>query len=286
MPDGAKFSDPAIRSIVMPLAGTQNPTTNVTDATAFVAFLDSQAAVDKKKKIGTMGYCMSGPFTMRAAAALPDRIGAGASFHGGGLVTKDPDSPHLLAPKMKAQFLFAIADNDDKRDPDAKTILKTRSPQPRCPRRSRSTRPRTAGARRTWSRTTRSRRTERGAGCSRSSEKRWRKVRRHSTYRGEAVNHHHRPRHDHPAWIARRIIRHEQRRAFPPRQHVVHHHRAHHPDRRFHRRAIDAAPPTFAKVMVDSTVARLVMVAGLDERRCSDIFAKRSAIALFCARGM
>ena len=124
VPDGAKFSDPAIRSIVMPLAGTQNPTTNVTDATAFVAFLDSQAAVDKKKKIGTMGYCMSGPFTMRTAAALPDRIGAGASFHGGGLVTKNPDSPHLLAPKMKAQFLFAIADNDDKRDPDAKTILK------------------------------------------------------------------------------------------------------------------------------------------------------------------
>jgi carboxymethylenebutenolidase len=124
VPDGAKFSDPAIRSIVMPLAGTQNPTTNVTDATAFVAWLDSQAAVDKRKKIGTMGYCMSGPFTMRAAAALPDRVGAGASFHGGGLVTKEPTSPHLLAPKMKAQFLFAIADNDDKRDPDAKTILK------------------------------------------------------------------------------------------------------------------------------------------------------------------
>ncbi len=124
VPNGAKFSDPAIRSIVMPLAGTQNPTTNVTDATAFVAFLDSQAAVDKRKKIGTMGYCMSGPFTMRAAAALPDRIGAGASFHGGGLVTKEPTSPHLLAPKMKAQFLFAIAENDDQRDPTAKTILK------------------------------------------------------------------------------------------------------------------------------------------------------------------
>jgi len=108
----------------MPLAGTLNATTNVADTTAYVSFLDSQAAVDKKKKIGTMGYCMSGPFTMRAAAAVPDRIGAGASFHGGGLVTKNPDSPHLLAPKMKAQFLFAIADNDDKRDPDAKTILK------------------------------------------------------------------------------------------------------------------------------------------------------------------
>ena len=124
IPNGAKFSDPAVRSIVMPLAGTMTAATTVTDATAFVAWLDSQAAVDKRKKIGTIGYCMSGPFTMRAAAAIPDRVGAGASFHGGGLVTKNPDSPHLLAPKMKAQFLFAIADNDDKRDPDAKTILK------------------------------------------------------------------------------------------------------------------------------------------------------------------
>jgi carboxymethylenebutenolidase len=124
IPNGAKFSDPAIRSIVMPLAGTMTAATTVTDATAFVAFLDSQAAVDKRKKIGTIGYCMSGPFTMRAAAALPDRVGAGASFHGGGLVTKEPTSPHLLAPKMKAQFLFAIAENDDQRDPTAKTILK------------------------------------------------------------------------------------------------------------------------------------------------------------------
>ena len=124
IPNGAKFSDPAIRSIVMPLAGTMTAATTVTDATAFVAFLDSQAAVDKRRKIGTIGYCMSGPFTMRAAAAMPDRVGAGASFHGGGLVTKNPDSPHLLAPKMKAQFLFAIAENDDQRDPSAKTILK------------------------------------------------------------------------------------------------------------------------------------------------------------------
>ena len=124
IPNGAKFSDPAVRSVVMPLAGTMTAATTVTDATAFVAFLDSQAAVDKRKKIGTIGYCMSGPFTMRAAAAVPGRVGAGASFHGGGLVTKNPDSPHLLAPQMKAQFLFAIAENDDQRDPTAKTILK------------------------------------------------------------------------------------------------------------------------------------------------------------------
>jgi carboxymethylenebutenolidase len=71
-----------------------------------------------------MGYCMSGPATMRAAAALPDRIGAGASFHGGGLVTDRPDSPHLLVPRIKAQYLFAIAENDDQRQPEAKTVLR------------------------------------------------------------------------------------------------------------------------------------------------------------------
>jgi carboxymethylenebutenolidase len=124
VPAGANFNDPAIRGIVMPLAQSLNATTNEVDARAFVAFLDSQASVDKKKKIGTMGYCMSGPFTIRAAAALPDRIGAGASFHGGGLATKEASSPHLLAPKTKAEFLFAIAENDDQRDPASKTLLK------------------------------------------------------------------------------------------------------------------------------------------------------------------
>jgi carboxymethylenebutenolidase len=71
-----------------------------------------------------MGYCMGGPITMRTAAAVPNRVGAGASFHGGGLVTKNPDSPHLLVPQMKAQYLFAIADNDDEREPDAKNVLR------------------------------------------------------------------------------------------------------------------------------------------------------------------
>jgi carboxymethylenebutenolidase len=124
VPAGASFSDPAIRNTVMPLAQALNATTHMTDAKAFVAFLDTQAAVDKKKKIGTTGYCMGGPIVMRTAAAVPDRVGAGASFHGGGLVTKDPSSPHLLVPTMKAQFLFCIAENDDQREPDAKTVLK------------------------------------------------------------------------------------------------------------------------------------------------------------------
>ncbi|MSO36398.1 MAG: dienelactone hydrolase family protein [Acidobacteria bacterium] len=124
VPAGASFSDPEVRKLVMPLAGALNATTHVTDAKAFIAFLDTQAAVDKRKKIGTMGYCMGGPITMRTAAAVPDRVGAGASFHGGGLVTKEPNSPHLLVPTMKAQFLFAIAENDDQREPESKNVLK------------------------------------------------------------------------------------------------------------------------------------------------------------------
>ena len=124
VPPGASFADDATRNTVMPLAQALNATTHVTDAKAFVAFLDSQPAVNKNKKIGTTGYCMGGPIVMRTAAAVPDRVGAGASFHGGGLVTKQPDSPHLLVPNMKAQFLFAIAENDDQREPESKTVLR------------------------------------------------------------------------------------------------------------------------------------------------------------------
>jgi carboxymethylenebutenolidase len=124
VPAGASFADESTRSTVMPLAQALNATTHVTDAKAFVAFLDSQASVDKNRKVGTPGYCMGGPIVMRTAAAVPGRVGAGASFHGGGLVTSQPDSPHLLVPTMKAQFLFAIAENDDQRDPEAKNVLK------------------------------------------------------------------------------------------------------------------------------------------------------------------
>jgi carboxymethylenebutenolidase len=124
VPTGASFADQATRDIVMPLAKGLSPTTHVIDATAFVAFLDNQAAVDKKRKIGTTGYCMGGPIVMHTAATVHERVGAGASFHGGGLVTKDPDSPHLLVPKMKASFLFAVAENDDQREPDAKNVLR------------------------------------------------------------------------------------------------------------------------------------------------------------------
>ncbi|HEY6643917.1 dienelactone hydrolase family protein [Povalibacter sp.] len=123
-PEKADFNDPATRAALMGLAGALNATTAVTDATAFVTWLDAQTAVDKKKKIGTTGYCMGGPLTMRTAAALPNRIGAGASFHGGGLVTDKPDSPHLLVPRMTAHYLFAIARNDDEKEPNAKDVLR------------------------------------------------------------------------------------------------------------------------------------------------------------------
>ena len=113
-----------VRDTLMPLMSALNADTQTRDATAFVGFLDSQAAVDRSRTMGTMGYCMGGPFTMRTAAALPDRIGAGASFHGGGLVTDAPDSPHLLVPRMRAHFLLAIAENDDMNDPEAKNVLR------------------------------------------------------------------------------------------------------------------------------------------------------------------
>jgi carboxymethylenebutenolidase len=109
---------------VLPLAKTLSPTTHMTDAKAFVAWLDQQQSVAKNKKIGTQGYCMGGPMAFRTASAVPDRVGAIASFHGGGLVTMGEDSPHLLVAKTKAALLIAIASNDDKQRPDEKTVLK------------------------------------------------------------------------------------------------------------------------------------------------------------------
>src|SRR5207244_11816633 len=103
------------------------------DAVAYIAFLDAQPQVNKAKKIGTQGYCMGGPLVMRTAATVPDRVGAGASFHGGGLVTDTPASPHLLAPKIKARMYFGVASNDDMRQPDAKNKLREASPAATLP---------------------------------------------------------------------------------------------------------------------------------------------------------
>ena len=124
VPEGKTFRDPGIRDLLMPHARTLSPETCVTDGRAFVEYLDQQPSVDTGRKIGTTGYCMTGSYTMRLAAAIPDRIGAGGSFHGGGLATDDDDSPHLLAGQMKAGFLIAIAENDDERNPEEKTRLR------------------------------------------------------------------------------------------------------------------------------------------------------------------
>jgi carboxymethylenebutenolidase len=109
---------------VMPQMQSLTAATNETDAKAFIAWLDQQPQVDKNKKIGTTGYCMGGFIVMRTAAAMPNRVGAAATFHGANLVTQMPDSPHLLIPKMKASFLIAVAENDDMRSPNDKTTLK------------------------------------------------------------------------------------------------------------------------------------------------------------------
>jgi carboxymethylenebutenolidase len=109
---------------VRPLAQSLNEQTEMTDGKAFVAWLDRQSSVAKNRKVGTQGYCMGGPMAFRTAAAVPDRIGAVATFHGGGLVTDQPNSPHLQAAKSKAQFLIAIAANDDARSPNDKNVLK------------------------------------------------------------------------------------------------------------------------------------------------------------------
>ncbi|MDY6983011.1 MAG: dienelactone hydrolase family protein [Pseudomonadota bacterium] len=122
--DGESFADPGVRDKLMGLMGSLTAETNVTDAKAFVGWLDQQSSVDTSRKVGTMGYCMGGPIVMRTAAALPDRVGAGGSFHGGGLTTQAPDSPHLLIPQMKASMLIAIAKNDDAQDPTSKDILR------------------------------------------------------------------------------------------------------------------------------------------------------------------
>jgi carboxymethylenebutenolidase len=109
---------------LMPLAQALNETTQMTDARAFIGWLNQQASVAKNRKIGTQGYCMGGPIALRTAAAMPDRVGAVASFHGGGLVTDMPNSPHLQVAKTKAQLLIAIAANDDMRSPNEKNVLK------------------------------------------------------------------------------------------------------------------------------------------------------------------
>jgi carboxymethylenebutenolidase len=132
-PPHPNMDDPPTRDALMGLMHSLTAETATTDAKAFTAWLDQQPAVDKARKMGVTGYCMGGPLVMRTAATLPDRIGAAATFHGGGLVTDKPDSPHLLIPTMKAHFLIAIASNDDAKQPEAKSVLKEAFAKARLP---------------------------------------------------------------------------------------------------------------------------------------------------------
>jgi carboxymethylenebutenolidase len=121
---GFNFANPEDRAKLTPLRASVTPEGTARDAAAYVAFLDAQPQTNRKKKVGTQGYCMGGPLAFYTAGAVPGRVGAVASFHGGGLYTDAPTSPHLTLPKTKAEYLVAVADNDDKQDPAIKDKLK------------------------------------------------------------------------------------------------------------------------------------------------------------------
>ena len=124
-PTAAQGAATAINGLLPLMQALTCDELQMTDAKAFVAWLDQQASVAKNRKIGTQGYCMGGPIALRTAAAVPDRIGAVASFHGARLVgNRVPDSPNVMAAKTKAQFLIAIAANDDMQQAHEKTVLK------------------------------------------------------------------------------------------------------------------------------------------------------------------
>ena len=122
---GESFRDSATRERIMPFARALTAQTNVTDAKAFVSWLDAQDAVDTSRPVGTTGYCMGGPMVLRTAAALPDRVGAGATFHGSRMVTDGADSPHTLISEMRGSYLIAIAENDHERQPEARGVMES-----------------------------------------------------------------------------------------------------------------------------------------------------------------
>ena len=124
LPEGIEFPAPEARKILSPMRAKLTQQAVVSDAEAFFAFLDQQSAVDTKRQGALMGYCMSGAFTMFAAAAMPKRIGAIASFHGGGLATDKADSPHHTVIESDALALHAIAENDNERSPQMQPMLK------------------------------------------------------------------------------------------------------------------------------------------------------------------
>lgn len=122
---GQTFRDPEVREKIIPFARALSRETNIADSKAFIDWLDEQTAVDTSRKVGVEGYCMGGPMSFVTGATLPESIGAVASFHGGGLVTDAPDSPHIIMTQSQADYLVAIAQNDDERSPEEKDVLRT-----------------------------------------------------------------------------------------------------------------------------------------------------------------
>src|SRR3954466_1041060 len=118
---------------VMPLMQALTPAMHLSDGKAFVAWLDTQPEVDKARKIGTTGYCMGGPIAVRTASVAPGRVGAVGSFHGAAMVTPGPDSPHRLIAQTKAQYLIAVAESDDRNNPEAKVALRAALEAARLP---------------------------------------------------------------------------------------------------------------------------------------------------------
>jgi carboxymethylenebutenolidase len=124
MPAGASFGDPATRTALLAMRAAMGGDEGAfADAKAYVAFLDRMPQTSNAK-VGVQGYCMGGPLSFQTAFAVPNRIGAVGSFHGGGLTTKEPNSPHLMVEKTNARYLVAVAKNDDATDPTSKTILR------------------------------------------------------------------------------------------------------------------------------------------------------------------
>ncbi|OYX71183.1 MAG: dienelactone hydrolase [Caulobacter sp. 32-67-35] len=121
---GFNFGNPDDRAKITPMRATVTPEGTDRDATAYIAFLDALPQTNKTKKVGVQGYCMGGPLAFRTAGISPSRVAAVASFHGGGLVTDAPTSPHLTLPVSRAEYLICVADNDDKKDPADKEKLK------------------------------------------------------------------------------------------------------------------------------------------------------------------
>jgi carboxymethylenebutenolidase len=121
--EGASFQDPAVREKVVGMRSVLTAETDISDAAAFVEFLDAQSSVDSNRKMGTTGYCMGGPMVMRTVGTN-SRMGAGGTFHGGGLATDALNSPHLLIPEMDASMLICVAANDDENEPEVKNILR------------------------------------------------------------------------------------------------------------------------------------------------------------------